>query len=55
MRKIKLLLIAVLATLELSLAEEEQNNEFIEVDARKVYKDSYVKFGAGINNDFYGR
>jgi len=34
---------------------DEESNEFFEIDTRKIYKDSFVKFGANIYNDMHDR
>ena len=31
----------------------EESSDFLEVDVRKVFKDSQVKFGSGIQRDLY--
>ena len=54
MNKVIYCIFAVLTVQKFCVAQDE-NNEFSEIDARKTYKDSYVKFGARINTDIYDR
>ena len=54
MNKLLFFLLGCFALVSFCWAEED-NNEFFEIDARKIYKDLNVKFGAGIYNDINDR